>query len=70
MKISILTLFPDLYEPFVKTSLVSKAAENKLIDIDLTNLFSFVSPKKRIDAPTFGPGSRNVDCALILFKRE
>ena len=54
--ISILTLFPDLYEPFINTSLLKRAQEKNLINFDLQGLFSFAKPKERIDAPGFGPG--------------
>ena len=57
MKISILTLFPDLYEGFLKTSLVKRAQDKDLVNFDLTNLFDFCKAKQRIDSPTFGPGS-------------
>ena len=57
MKISILTLFPELYKPFLKESLIGRAQEKNVFQAHVTDLFSFADPKKRIDAPTFGPGS-------------
>jgi tRNA (guanine37-N1)-methyltransferase len=57
MKISVISVFPDLYKPFLDTSLVKKAQENKLVDIQMTDFFSGVEPKERIDAPTFGHGA-------------
>jgi len=54
MHISIVTLFPGLYEPFLKTSLVHRALQSGHVSIELTNLFSSVSVKERIDSPTFG----------------
>lgn len=57
MKISVISVFPDLYKPFLETSLVKKAQENKLVDITMTDFFSGVQPKERIDAPTFGHGA-------------
>ncbi|MCL4360931.1 tRNA (guanosine(37)-N1)-methyltransferase TrmD [Candidatus Dependentiae bacterium] len=56
MILSVLTLFPNLYEPFVNTSIIARARESGKLDINIVNLFSFAEPKKRIDAPTFGPG--------------
>ena len=56
MKISILSVFSELYKPFVATSIIKRAQENGLISIDLDEFFSFVEPKERIDAPTFGHG--------------
>src|SRR5579863_7807943 len=57
MKISILTVCEQLYEPFVHTSLVGRAQEKGIVHIDVQSFFSYVQPKERIDAPTFGPGA-------------
>ncbi|MFZ5954064.1 MAG: tRNA (guanosine(37)-N1)-methyltransferase TrmD [Candidatus Dependentiae bacterium] len=57
MKISVLSVFPELYKPFLETSLIKKAQENKLVNIQLADFFSFAAPKERIDAPTFGHGA-------------
>ncbi|HEX4069249.1 MAG TPA: RNA methyltransferase, partial [Candidatus Babeliales bacterium] len=57
MNISILTVCEQLYEPFVHTSLVGKAQEKGIVQIDVQSFFSYVQPKARIDAPTFGPGA-------------
>jgi tRNA (guanine37-N1)-methyltransferase len=54
MNISILSVFPRLYNPFLETSLIRRAQEQKIVQFDLTDFFSFVAPKERIDAPTFG----------------
>lgn len=54
MNISIVTLFPELYEPFLRTSLLQKAVEKELVSFSVQTLFDFVQPKERIDAPTFG----------------
>jgi len=55
--ISILTVFEQLYKPFLQTSLIHRAQEKEIIDIHVNSFFSYVGPKKRIDAPTFGPGA-------------
>ena len=57
MNISILTVFDELYHPFLQTSLVRRAQEKQLVQFDIERFFSYVAPKERIDAPTFGPGS-------------
>lgn len=57
MRITTLTLFPSLYEPFFNTSLLARAVDAGIISFDLKNLFSYAEPKKRIDSPTFGPGA-------------
>ncbi|HBR71002.1 TPA: tRNA (guanosine(37)-N1)-methyltransferase TrmD [Candidatus Dependentiae bacterium] len=57
VNVSILTLFPELYKPFLKESLIGRAQEKGIFTSEVTDLFSFAAPKKRIDAPTFGPGA-------------
>ena len=54
MRISIITLFPALYEPFLGTSLVERAVEAGIVEFSLENLFAQCAPKERIDSPTFG----------------
>ncbi|HAU30162.1 MAG: tRNA (guanine-N(1)-)-methyltransferase [candidate division TM6 bacterium GW2011_GWF2_43_17] len=56
MKVSIVTLFPDLYQPFLSTSLIGRAVKQERLEFDITSLLSFCSPKERIDAPTVGHG--------------
>lgn len=57
MNISLLTVFQDLYDPFLKTSLIGRAQEKGLVHCDVQTFFSFVAPKERIDAPIFGHSS-------------
>jgi len=57
MNISILSVFSQLYEPFVKTSLIARAQQDGIITIDVREFRSFVQPKERIDAPTLGHGA-------------
>jgi tRNA (guanine37-N1)-methyltransferase len=57
MNISIVSLFPELYQPFLATSLVRRAQEKNLISVNVASLFSYVEPKERVDAPTFGHGA-------------
>lgn len=57
MNISIATVFPDLYRPFLETSLIKRAQETGTVTIDLVSFFSAVAPKERIDAPPFGAGA-------------
>lgn len=57
MKISLLTVFPDLFEKFFDTSIIGRARQQGLITCNVMSFFSLVAPKERIDAPTFGHGS-------------
>lgn len=57
MNISVLSVFPELYDPFVSTSLLGKAQEKGLIRCTVKSFFDYVAPKERIDAPSFGHGA-------------
>lgn len=56
MKISLITLFPELYTTFCTTSLVGRASEKGLAQINVVSMIDYVTPRKRIDGPTFGHG--------------
>jgi tRNA (guanine37-N1)-methyltransferase len=56
MKISLVTLFPDLYNPFLQTSLIRRAQEKGLISSEVVSMLKSCAPKERVDAPTFGHG--------------
>jgi len=57
MLISIVTLFKELYIPFLNTSLIKRAIDKNVINVDLKTLFDFAKPKERIDSPAFGHGA-------------
>ncbi len=54
--ISILTIFPDLFDQFLKTSFIGRLEEKGLVKFKVFNLLSTTAVKVRIDAPTVGPG--------------
>ncbi len=54
MNVSILTVFPALYDQFLQTSLIGRAVTQGKLHPQLINFFNFVKPTERIDAPTFG----------------
>ncbi|KKP29876.1 MAG: tRNA (guanine-N(1)-)-methyltransferase [candidate division TM6 bacterium GW2011_GWF2_30_66] len=68
MNISIISVFPEIYNDFLSTSLVRRAKESGLVNYNLDSLRSFVAPKERIDSPTFGPGSGMVIKAEVVQK--
>ena len=56
MKISILTLFPEMFSP-LQTSILGKASEKGLIDIQIINIRDFSTDKhKKCDDYPFGGG--------------
>ena len=57
MKFDVLTLFPEMFEP-LKTSIIGKAVEKKLIDINLINIRDFSKDKhKKVDDTPYGGGA-------------
>lgn len=57
MRIDILTLFPEMFAP-LQTSLLGKATENNLIEINIINIRDYSKDKhKKCDDYTYGGGS-------------
>ncbi len=55
MHISIISIFPEIFESFLTSSLIQKAREKHLITIDLVNPRDFCSDKhKQIDDEIYG----------------
>ncbi|MCK4650549.1 tRNA (guanosine(37)-N1)-methyltransferase TrmD [Candidatus Babeliales bacterium] len=57
MKISIITVFPQIYDSFLKVSLVARAIEKKLIKVKFIRFSDMIESTQRIDEPTCGPGA-------------
>lgn len=54
----ILTLFENMFTEFKKSKAISRAIEEKKIDIDIVNIRDFSNDKhKRVDFPPYGGGS-------------
>jgi tRNA (guanine37-N1)-methyltransferase len=57
MRIDILTLFPDLFGPFLGTSIPKRAAQKGLVEYHLTNFRDFATDAHRsVDDKPFGGG--------------
>lgn len=57
MKFNILTLFPEMFEP-IKQSILKRAQENNLIEINLINIRDFSKNKhKKVDDYPYGGGA-------------
>lgn len=57
MKIDVLTLFPEMFEP-LRVSLIGKAVENKIIDLNVINIRDFTKNKhKKVDDYPYSGGS-------------
>lgn len=58
MKITILTLFPELFEPYVTTSIIKKATLQAFVTIECVNIRDFTQDKHhRVDDAPFGGGA-------------
>lgn len=55
MKISLVTVVPSVYTPFLNTSLLGKAVEKGVLSFNVKSFTDYVQPKERIDVPTCGP---------------
>lgn len=57
MKISIVTLFPKVFEPLLKTSLLAKAQETGKLEVDLVDLRNFgLGRHRQVDDRVYGGG--------------
>jgi len=57
MKIQIITLFPEMFEGVLNTSMLWKAQEKKLVEYELINLRDFgIGPRKQVDDTPYGGG--------------
>jgi tRNA (guanine37-N1)-methyltransferase len=55
--ISIISVFPEIHETFLKLSLIGKAQEKGLLKINLIRFSDFVAVKERIDQALCGPSA-------------
>ena len=57
MIFDIITLFPEVFDKYLKQSLIGKAQKNKIIEVNILNLRDFTSDKHKIvDDKAFGGG--------------
>jgi tRNA (guanine37-N1)-methyltransferase len=58
MKFIIITLFPEMFSGILQESILSRAIENKLIDVHFVNLRDFgIGPRKQVDDTPYGGGA-------------
>ncbi len=69
MKINILTLFPDIFYGFVNESIIKRAIERNLLEINVINIRDFALDKhKTADDTPFGGGAGMVLKAEPIFR--
>jgi tRNA (guanine37-N1)-methyltransferase len=67
-RIDILTLFPQMFAPFLSTSIPGRAAEKGLVEYHLTNLRDFATDAHRsVDDKPFGGGPGMVMMCPVVF---
>jgi len=58
MTFHIITIFPEVFEPYLKTSIIGRAREKNLVDFDVVNLRDYTTDKhKSVDDTPFGGGA-------------
>ena len=58
MKITILTLFPEMFDAFKNTSIIKRAIEKNLVEVEIINFRDYSTDKlKRVDDSPFGGGA-------------
>ena len=57
MKIQIITLFPEMFEPVLNNSMMWKAQKNGAVEFRIINLRNFgIGPRKQVDDIPYGGG--------------
>ena len=57
MRVQVLTIFPELFEPFLSTSLIGKAREKGLLEVRVHDLRGFTEDRHRsVDDEPYGGG--------------
>jgi len=57
MKIDILTIFPEMFKPFVSESIIGRAIKNKKVEIEIHNIRDYSKdPHKKVDDYGYGGG--------------
>jgi len=68
MRFDILTIFPEAYESFIRTSLIGKAVEAGVIEINVFDVREFSADKhKKVDDVPYGGGAGMVMLCQPLF---
>ena len=57
MKIQVITLFPEMFEQVLNSSMMWKAQNNNAVTFDVINLRDFgIGPRKQVDDTPYGGG--------------
>ena len=62
MKIDVITLFPEMYTPFIESSIIGRAVKENKVEINIHNLRDYTKEKHgHVDDTPFGGG-----CGMVL----
>ena len=62
MKIDILTLFPNMFNDIFKESIIKRAIDKKIVEINIHNIRDYSNdPHKKVDDTPYGGG-----CGMVL----
>ena len=68
MKIDILTLFPNMFDNIFSESIIKRAVENKLVEINIHNFRNYTDdPHNKVDDTPYGGGAGMVLMAQPIF---
>lgn len=56
MRFHVITIFPEMFDSYLKESIIGRAIRDKKITIKFYNPMDFVKPKERVDARPYGGG--------------
>lgn len=56
MRFHIITIFPEMFDSYLKESIIGRAIKNKLVDIKFYNPKDFCKLKERVDGRPYGGG--------------
>ena len=67
MQVYIITLFPELFNQFISTSIIGIALKKELINFRILNLRDFTEDKRKtVDSPPYGGGPGMIMKAIPL----
>ena len=68
MKISILTLFPEMFDGFISSSIIKRAIEDNKVDIEIINFRDYTNdPHGKVDDTPYGGGAGMVLACQPIF---
>lgn len=68
MKIDILTLFPEMFQGFLSESIIKRAIDRKLVEVNIHNFRDYsLDPHHKVDDTPYGGGNGMVLCCQPIY---